>query len=316
MSREAERPYRACVGVAVFNQAGKLFLGRRKGAATAAMRGRCRRAASIPARARRTRRSANSTRRPTSARCARLDESPRLARLRPAQDPGAAGVERTLPRPAAALVRLPLRGRGQRDRRRGAGRRAAQAGIRRLALGAVEAVPDLVDPVQARHLPGRAERLRGFRAGRRTRQRLDDQSTTILTFWPGTTRLVGAQAVEKLEQLHAGARCRSCWRPATPRSRRGATVTTSRRSGRSRAISVADRRRKVDSVSTSACSIAAPSPAVGEDQPEHAIADLHRADAEHPVAGERLGGRRRQAVRRWPRGWSPSTRPLIQPEAR
>ena len=33
MSREAERPYRPCVGVAVFNRAGKLFLGRRKGAA-------------------------------------------------------------------------------------------------------------------------------------------------------------------------------------------------------------------------------------------------------------------------------------------
>ncbi len=33
MTAEADRPYRPCVGVAVFNRDGKLFLGRRKGAA-------------------------------------------------------------------------------------------------------------------------------------------------------------------------------------------------------------------------------------------------------------------------------------------
>ena len=64
------------------------------------------------------------------------------------------GLEGQIPRPEAEMVRAALHRRGQRDRHR-ASRRRAQAGIRRMALGADG------EPARA----GRAVQAQGLRAG-------------------------------------------------------------------------------------------------------------------------------------------------------
>ena len=74
--------------------------------------------------------------------------SPTTSRRRSPASPGRAAIVGQ----TAEMVRLPLHRRGQRDRRRAAGRRAAQAGVRRLALGAAGARPRADRPLQARRL--------------------------------------------------------------------------------------------------------------------------------------------------------------------
>ena len=173
------------------------------------MPGRCRRAASIPG---------ETPVRRGAARALRGDQRPlRLAARRGAglavlRDPDAARracLEGTLRRPAAEMVRLPLHRRGERDRRRAAGRGQAQAGVRRVALGEAGARAGADRSLQARRLRAgggavftlAVPKRRGLNTARARRSVGDD-----LHRLARRQRIARLQAVQQLEELELALR--------------------------------------------------------------------------------------------------------------
>ena len=132
-------PYRPCVGVALVNRDGDVFIGHRK---------RKRGGERLDERAWQMPQGGiddgetpfDAARRElweeTNVRSVELiAEAAGVAELRPAGG-GARPLGRPLPRPDAEMVPFPLRGTGFGDRRPPSGRRRTRRGVRRLALGA------------------------------------------------------------------------------------------------------------------------------------------------------------------------------------